>query len=285
MSWYSFHMLRVGVLSYESHQSCAIVRGLLDSKIFEPVVIVRSTVIDPRRKGLPLLRFLGNRDRRSFVLRKGLEVQASRAARTFHTLLSRPPISLKSMSNSLGIPCFDCASLGSEELLSAVSATNCDLLLSVHFNHLLTEPWRTVSRLGAINVHGSLLPAHRGLFPHFFALSDGDSTGGVTVHWIDDRLDTGRAIAVQPIKIESADTVFGLANKAIPASILAITEAIRAIELDETSAGLDPQPSGPTRYHSWPTRADMKRLKQQKRRYLRSSELLGLFGRNSRPVR
>lgn len=59
----------------------------------------------------------------------------------------------------------------------------------------------------AVNLHPSLLPEHRGRYPHQEVLIDGDERTGATLHLIDDGVDTGTCIAWQKIPVSITDTV------------------------------------------------------------------------------
>ncbi len=270
-------MLRVVVLSYESHQSCSIVSGLIGRQAFEPVGFVRSTVVDPRRRGLRLVRFLLAPNRRWGVFWKVVEVVLSRVAGMVHRATGHRGMSLKSVAHSAGVPSIDCSDPTDPTFLATIEALKPDLLLSVHFNHVLKPVTWNVASLGAINVHGGLLPNHRGLFPHFYALAAGDHEGGVTVHWVDDRLDTGQPISRKTIPILANDTVVRLENRAIPASIDAIAEAMKLIEGHGRESVIEPIPNSPTSYHSWPTNDDMRNLRREKHRYLDLADVRDLL--------
>lgn len=81
-----------------------------------------------------------------------------------------------------------------------------DLLVSVGYLHILSE--RTLQALGgkAINCHYALLPRHRGRSPVPWAIFDGDEKAGVTWHWIDRGIDTGRVLMQIPTTIRANDT-------------------------------------------------------------------------------
>jgi methionyl-tRNA formyltransferase len=67
--------------------------------------------------------------------------------------------------------------------------------------------------IGAINVHPSLLPAHRGADPLFWSYFENDATTGVTLHWIDAGLDTGDVIAQESLPIPRGSTARSLAAR------------------------------------------------------------------------
>lgn len=65
----------------------------------------------------------------------------------------------------------------------------------------------------AINCHYSLLPRHRGRSPVPWAIFDGDERTGITWHWIDDGIDTGRMLTIASTRIEPDETQTTLFDK------------------------------------------------------------------------
>jgi len=82
-----------------------------------------------------------------------------------------------------------------------------------------TYPWRLPrrvrarARVAALNLHPSLLPRWRGPAPEFWALRAGDRTTGLTLHVMDDGLDTGPIIAHTEIAIAEEDTLWTLGER------------------------------------------------------------------------
>ena len=89
-----------------------------------------------------------------------------------------------------------------EPLLRALEP---DLTICWGFAWKLPQAALDVPRLGSINLHPALLPRHRGPVPLAWALRDGDGRFGVTWHWMDAELDTGRLLAQGSIPIEDDD--------------------------------------------------------------------------------
>ena len=80
-----------------------------------------------------------------------------------------------------------------------------------------------------INIHPSLLPKYKGLNTHRRAISNKDKFAGCTVHYVTEKLDSGKIIMQKKIKISAKDNVASLAKKVLlqeyklyPASILKI---------------------------------------------------------------
>ena len=81
-----------------------------------------------------------------------------------------------------------------------------DLLIAVSFG--LFIPSRIIKEVGStINVHPSLLPEFPGAHAVDDALTAGVKTTGVTVHYVDEGLDTGTVIRQEPVAVEPRDTL------------------------------------------------------------------------------
>ncbi|QKG83471.1 phosphoribosylglycinamide formyltransferase [Kroppenstedtia pulmonis] len=99
-------------------------------------------------------------------------------------------------------------------LLSLLRENGIEWILLAGFMRILgpvllkAYPWRI------LNVHPSLLPAFRGKNALEQALAYGVRWSGVTVHWVDEGVDTGPIIDQKPILVEPNDTVETLQRKA-----------------------------------------------------------------------
>jgi methionyl-tRNA formyltransferase len=82
-------------------------------------------------------------------------------------------------------------------LARTLAAYDLDLLIVFGFAWKLPPRILAIPRLGAINIHVSMLPTYRGPAPMLWAIRNGDATGGVTVHRMDEGFDTGNILAQQ----------------------------------------------------------------------------------------
>ncbi len=78
-----------------------------------------------------------------------------------------------------------------------------DVIISTHSNHIL-PPSVVQSRL-CVNLHPGYNPYNRGWHPHVFSMLDG-SPVGVTLHLMDERIDTGAIIDRAAVPVEATDT-------------------------------------------------------------------------------
>lgn len=108
---------------------------------------------------------------------------------------------------------------------------------------------------GFLNLHPSLLPAYRGPYPLFWALRDGLRESGVTVHWMDEGLDSGEIALQAPLPLPEGVGPAVLDHAAGELGGRLLLEALRRL-----SAGAlerQPQPPGGS-YQPAPGGADFE---------------------------
>lgn len=88
-----------------------------------------------------------------------------------------------------------------------------DVIFSFYYRNLLGEAILNNARIGAFNLHGSLLPAYRGRAPLNWVLVNGETQTGVTLHRMVSRADAGAIIAQQAVEIADADDALSLHRK------------------------------------------------------------------------
>ena len=104
----------------------------------------------------------------------------------------------------------DChASRGERDLAMAtwLEELGVDLVVLAGYMHLLTPPFLDRFPERIVNVHPSLLPAFPGLRAIEQALEAGVETTGVTVHVVDEGLDSGPILAQVPVPVEPRETL------------------------------------------------------------------------------
>jgi phosphoribosylglycinamide formyltransferase-1 len=82
-----------------------------------------------------------------------------------------------------------------------------ELVVLAGYMHLLTPPFLDRFPNRVVNVHPSLLPAFPGAHAIEDTLAAGVDTTGVTVHYVDEGLDSGEVIAQEQIAVEPRDTL------------------------------------------------------------------------------
>jgi methionyl-tRNA formyltransferase len=104
------------------------------------------------------------------------------------------PSPVKLAAQELELPLLQPEGVSAGEGLEALRETSPDLIVVAAFGEIVTEEVLSVPRLGAMNLHASLLPRHRGAAPIQRALMAGETETGVTVQWMAVELDAGDII-------------------------------------------------------------------------------------------
>ena len=109
-------------------------------------------------------------------------------------------------ASARGVPLLQPRSMRAPEIAEALRATGADLAIVVAYGKLLPPAVLTAFPLGCINVHGSLLPRHRGAAPVQRAIIDGDEVTGVSIMQLDEGMDTGPVFATAQTTIDPRAT-------------------------------------------------------------------------------
>lgn len=142
-------------------------------------------------------------------------------------VLTPPPVKTKALE--LGIPVVQPASVKDPSFAEDLRKFNADLFVIVAFS-ILPNAVLACSKLGAINVHGSLLPKYRGAAPVQWAIANGDSETGVSVFLLDDKMDHGPLLEQRKIAIDFQDTSGSLLDKMVLPGCEALDSALARLE-------------------------------------------------------
>lgn len=125
-------------------------------------------------------------------------------------ILEKTPVKLLAEKNN--IPVYEPRKFD-ESAIELLRAQNPDLIILVAFGKILPKAALEIPRLGAINIHPSLLPKYRGPSPIQNALLNGEKITGTTVMLMDADVDTGDILAQQEISIDPDETYPELEKK------------------------------------------------------------------------
>jgi methionyl-tRNA formyltransferase len=121
-------------------------------------------------------------------------------------VLTAPPV--KQVALAHGIPVFQPRTLKDEAAVQPIRELAPDLIVVVAYGRILPQAVLDIPRLGAVNLHVSLLPKYRGAAPVQWSVLNGDTQTGVTIMRMDAGLDTGDILCTQTVDI-GADTTSG----------------------------------------------------------------------------
>lgn len=131
-----------------------------------------------------------------------LFTQPDRSGRGHHR--HRNP--MKEIALERGIPVFQPERVRDADVLQDLARLEPDLCVVAAYGQILPKQLLEIPRLGAINVHASLLPRYRGAAPVVYALLEGEKETGVTIFRIEPALDSGPMLASVRTPIRPKET-------------------------------------------------------------------------------
>lgn len=101
-----------------------------------------------------------------------------------------------------------------------------DVIFSFYYRHMLSDEILSLAPLGGFNLHGSLLPRYRGRAPVNWALVNGETETGATLHKMVKRPDAGDIVGQQKVAIADNDTALTLHKKVLEAAQAVLKEQL-----------------------------------------------------------
>jgi len=110
-----------------------------------------------------------------------------------------------------------------------VAAAKPDLIFSFYYRSMLPMPLLRHARLGAFNMHGSLLPKYRGRAPLNWAIVKGERETGVTLHEMVEKPDAGRIVDQEAVPIGPDDTAVEVFHRMTAAAEAVLKRSLPAL--------------------------------------------------------
>ncbi len=162
--------------------------------------------------------------------------------------------SMRDIAASAGAPLYSVRRLADARTVAALAAYAPDAICVACFTRRLPPAVLALPRLGALNAHPSLLPENRGPDPLFWTFHAGARKTGVTIHLMDEGLDTGPILAQRWMAL-----VEGMPETSLEMVLGRLAGDLLVEALAGLAAGtLTPRPQDEARasYHSWPEAED-----------------------------
>ena len=131
------------------------------------------------------------------------------------------------------IPVLIHQNVNSEQFINEIRKYDADLFVSMSFNQIFKEEIRNIPRLKSINCHAGKLPFYRGRNILNWVLINDENEFGITVHYIDDGIDTGDIILQRTYPISDNDNYSTLLQKAYIGCAEILYDAIKLIQNDQ----------------------------------------------------
>ena len=140
---------------------------------------------------------------------------------------------VKAAAQHLGLTVLQPERVSEGEGLEELRELAPDLMFVVAFGEILSAEALAVPRIGAVNLHASLLPRYRGAAPIQRALMAGEEETGVTVQWMAEELDAGDTIVAHAVTIGAEEDFGSLHDRLADLGRQAAVEAVELLRRGE----------------------------------------------------
>ncbi len=140
-----------------------------------------------------------------------------------------PPRPVFDWATENGLPLYEPQDVNAADAIARIAAFEADLLFVCDYGQILSPDCLASTRLGGINLHGSILPRHRGAAPVQWALLRGDQESGVTVIHMTPGLDAGPALAIATTPIRPDENAAELEPRLAELGVGATDDALSVL--------------------------------------------------------
>ncbi len=192
----------------------------------------------------------------------GLGAAGKLAARVAGAKLRRR--SIASCCARWGVQCEEIADVNDSRFMDRLRAEAADVLVSVSTPQIYKRELITIPRLGILNIHGAILPQYRGVMPSFWMMANGERQAGVSIYFVDERIDSGERVGLRTFEIGPHETLdrFITRSKGIAAELL--LEVLEGVE--QGTLVRQPLDLEAGSYFSWPDADSVRRFRAAGRR-------------------
>ena len=150
----------------------------------------------------------------------------------------RPPKNpMREAAVAAGIDILDPERVNETTVVASLAAFQPDLFVVCDYGQILSRELLAVPPLGGINLHGSLLPRHRGAAPVQWTIREGDALAGVSVIHMTPALDAGNVIVARATPVGARETSAELEPRLAALGAGAVVEAVERLEAAVAATG------------------------------------------------
>lgn len=173
---------------------------------------------------------------------------------------------VKAVAKKYGVEVTEAVDVNSDAFRQHLREKGVELIVSISGTQFYGKRLREQTSAGIVNCHGALLPRYRGLMPSFWTLANGETQGGVSIHFVDAKLDNGPILVQETYRIHPRDSLEDIMARSKDLAAEAILKCVRIIEAGDPP--LLPNDELQATHFSMPTPEDVKRFKASGHRFV-----------------
>lgn len=138
--------------------------------------------------------------------------------------------SLRQKALRLEVPVLYTYDINSQETCSEIQQFEPDLLISLYTMQIYEAPVLKIAQYGSISCHPSILPHYRGLEVFFWVLANEEKETGVSVFFLDEKIDAGPVLEQQVVEITAEMTARSIYQTITEIGADLLVRAVRDID-------------------------------------------------------
>ena len=142
------------------------------------------------------------------------------------------------LAQKLGLEVRIIENVNSTDTINELLTHEIDVVVSMSFNQIFRVPFLSAPRLGTVNCHAGALPRYRGRNVLNWALINGETSFGVTAHFVDTGIDTGDILHQEIVPIKDGDKYGDLLELAYEICPRVLITALKKLQ----NGSANPQP-------------------------------------------
>lgn len=163
-------------------------------------------------------------------------------------------VNVLQLASEWQLPVWEVNNLSAPETLETLVAYEPDVICIACFSQRIPRAILSLPRFGCLNVHPSLLPVNRGPVPLFWTFRAGAEHTGVTIHFMEEALDSGDILAQEVITVRDGMTYAQLEAQCATRGGRLLADSVS--DLMNGRAQRVPQDERRSSYHPYPSEED-----------------------------
>lgn len=247
--------LRLVLLTYDSLYANPVFLPIFQEKYLEIEAIILSDCILHNRSKLGSLWFLLTRHGWKYFTFKAWD----QFLYALYGLVRNKPKKLLREAEKKNIPVYKIKDINSRDSLELLKKLKPDIIIS-YFNQILKKEVLSLPEVECINVHPGYLPLYKGVASSLWARLAGGKFGGVTVHTMVEKLDSGDILARKKVFFQPNESLHMHNYRCCATGGKLLIEVLKNIYEGKK---LSVKPGEKTSYFSWPKANDVDKYLQK----------------------
>jgi len=141
--------------------------------------------------------------------------------------LKSSPVKLKAAE--LGLPVYQPEKVRTPEAIEALQKAEPDVAVVAAYGQILPAAVLQIPKIACLNIHGSILPKYRGAAPIHYAVMNGETETGVTIMYMNEKMDEGDMLLVKTTPIGPEETTGEIHDRLAKLGSQGLLEALKLL--------------------------------------------------------